>query len=84
MSDLRVGALARAVRHRMKWTQQMVAARAGVSQHLVSLFERGHLGQLTVRSARAIAAALEIHLPSIRAGEAVTGCVSSTANMRDW
>lgn len=63
MDDLRVGTLARAVRHRLGWTQATVAARAGVSQKLVSLFECGRLELLTVRSARRIARALEIQLP---------------------
>jgi len=63
MDDLRVGALARAVRHRLGWTQREVGRRAGVSQKLVSLFECGRLDELTVRSARRIAQALEIRLP---------------------
>lgn len=63
MDDLRVGALARAVRHRVGWTQQEVADRVGVSQKVVSLFERGHMDRLTVRSARRVANALEIQLP---------------------
>jgi transcriptional regulator with XRE-family HTH domain len=63
MDDLRTGTLARAVRHRLHWTQRELATRAGVSQTLVSLFERGHLEELTVRSARRIAIALEIQLP---------------------
>ena len=63
MDDLRTGTLARAVRHRLGWTQRDLSTRAGVSQTLVSLFERGHLDQLTVRSARRIANALEIQLP---------------------
>lgn len=63
LDDLRVGALARAVRHRLGWTQAEVAARAGVSQKLVSIFEAGHLEMLTVASARRIASSLEIRLP---------------------
>lgn len=63
MDDLRVGALTRAVRHRLGWTQREVARRAGVSQKLVSLLECGRLEELTVRNARRIVAALEIRLP---------------------
>ncbi len=63
MDDLRTGTLARAVRHQLGWTQRELSIRAGVSQTLVSLFERGHLQELTVRSARHIANALEIQLP---------------------
>jgi len=63
MNDQRVGALARAVRHRLGWTQAELGRRAGVSQELVSVFERGHLDEMTVRSARLVAARLDIHLP---------------------
>lgn len=63
MDDLKVGAMARAIRHRLRWTQRQLAAHIGVSQKLISLFERGHLEQLTVRSVRRIGAALEIQLP---------------------
>lgn len=63
MDDLRVGGLARAVRHRRGLTQDELGALADVSQRLVSLLERGHLDQLTVRSVRRISAALEIQLP---------------------
>ncbi|MGH2428951.1 MAG: helix-turn-helix domain-containing protein [Candidatus Limnocylindria bacterium] len=60
---MRVGSLARAVRHRLGWTQKQLANRAGVSQKLVSLFECGRLEELTVRSARRIGQTLEIGLP---------------------
>ncbi|MGI8998392.1 MAG: helix-turn-helix domain-containing protein [Candidatus Limnocylindria bacterium] len=63
MDDLKVGALAREVRHRLGWTQRKLATRIGVSQKLISLFERGHLEQLTVRSVRLIGAVLEVQLP---------------------
>lgn len=63
MDDLRVGALARAVRHRRGLTQEELGGFADVSQRLVSLLERGHLDRLTVRSVRRIGAALEIGLP---------------------
>jgi transcriptional regulator with XRE-family HTH domain len=74
VDDLRVGALARAIRHRLGWTQRQLGRRAGVSQGLVSLMERGHLDWLTVRSARRIAAVLEVQLPFVprwRGGDAV-------------
>lgn len=63
MDDIKVGALARAVRHRLGWTQRQLGARVGLSQQAISLFERGHLDDLTVRTARRIATALEISLP---------------------
>ena len=59
MDDLRVGALARAIRHRLGLTQRQLAVRAHVSQSLVSLFERGHLADLSLRSIRQIGNALE-------------------------
>lgn len=63
LDDLRVGALARAVRHRLGWTQADVAARGGVSQRAVSRLETGQLDGMTVASIRRIAAALEIRMP---------------------
>lgn len=63
MDDLRAGALFRAVRHRLGWTQREVGQRARVSQKLVSLIECGRMDELTVHSARKVAAALEIRLP---------------------
>jgi transcriptional regulator with XRE-family HTH domain len=74
VDDLRVGALVRAIRHRLGWTQRQLGRRAGVSQGLVSLMERGHLDRLTVRSVRRIAAVLEVQLPFAprwRGGDAV-------------
>ena len=72
VDDLRVGALARAVRHRLRWRQADVAARAGVSQRQVSYLETGRLERMTIRSARHIASVLEIRLaivPQWRGGE---------------
>jgi transcriptional regulator with XRE-family HTH domain len=72
MDDTKVGALARAIRHRLGWTQRQLGDRIGLSQQLISLFERGHLDDLTVRTARRIGAALEISLafePRWRGGE---------------
>lgn len=63
LDDLRVGALARAVRLRLGWTQADVAARAHVSQRAVSRVETGQLDAMTVASIRRIAAALEIRMP---------------------
>lgn len=63
MDDRRVGAAIRAVRLRLNLRQQDVAARAEVSQQHVSLIERGHLDQVTVRTLRRVGAAVEIGLP---------------------
>lgn len=62
VDDLRVGRALRAVRQRMGLRQSDVAKRAGVSQQLISLAERGLLEQLTLRSLRRIAQALEVRL----------------------
>ena len=72
VDDRRLGAFARAVRRKLGWRQVDVAMRAGVSQALVSLFERGHLDLLSVHSVRAITAALDIRLeflPRWRGGD---------------
>ncbi len=63
MEDLRIGQLFRAVRRRLGWRQVDVARRAGVSQQLIASVEAGRLDELTVRTLRAIGAALQIQLP---------------------
>jgi transcriptional regulator with XRE-family HTH domain len=62
MDDIKVGALGRALRHRLGWTQRQLGARISLSQQVISLFERGHLDDLTLRTARRIAAGLEVSL----------------------
>ena len=62
MDDQRIGAVARAIRRKVGWRQRDVAARAGVSQTMVSLFERGRLEELSLATIRRIAAALEMRL----------------------
>lgn len=72
MSDQRVGAAFRAVRIRKRWRQTDVAAKAGVSQGLISLIERGHIGSISVDSLRRVASALDIRIDVIarwRGGE---------------
>lgn len=72
MTDLELGRALRAIRHRRGWTQAEVSAKAGVQQSVVSLAERGHIEGMSVRSLRAICAALEVRLlfaPSWRGGE---------------
>ena len=63
MDDVRIGLVFRTVRRRLGWRQVDVAERARVDQSLVSLIETGRLDRLTVRSVRAVAAALQIGLP---------------------
>jgi transcriptional regulator with XRE-family HTH domain len=62
VDDLAVGRLLRLVRGRRGLRQADVARIAGVHQGTVSLAERGQLALLTVRTARLIAAALEVQL----------------------
>ena len=62
MDDLAVGRLLRLARSRRRLRQAVVARIAGVHQGTVSLAERGQVGALTIRTTRAIAAALEIGL----------------------
>lgn len=62
MDDQRLGAALRTVRVRRGLTQAQLAQRGGVSASLVSLVERGHYDTLSLRSLRAIAAALDIRL----------------------
>lgn len=86
MDDLRVGALVRAVRHRLRWTQAKVAARAGVSQRAVSRVETGRIDEMAVRHVRAVAAALEIRIEVAahwRGGDGVRLLDSSHAALVD-
>lgn len=53
----------RAERRRMGLRQEDVATRAGVSASTVSRIESGRMAELTVRSSRAVAAAVGIQLP---------------------
>jgi transcriptional regulator with XRE-family HTH domain len=59
MDDIRVGRPLRALRRRRGWTQTELANRAGVSQQVISLVERGHGASLSGRTMRRIFAALD-------------------------
>lgn len=59
MSDQRVGQAIRALRRRRGWRQLDLGAIAGVSQSLVSLIERGHVGRVSVRTLQSVAAAVD-------------------------
>lgn len=58
MDDVGIGRTLRSIRHRLRLRQADVAARAEVSQQLVSLLERGGLERLSIRSARRAVRAL--------------------------
>jgi transcriptional regulator with XRE-family HTH domain len=59
MDDTRLGRLLRALRRRRGWTQTELATRAGVSQQVISLVERGHGASLSGRTMRRIFAAVD-------------------------
>ena len=58
MDDVRLGLRFRPLRHRLGWRQSDVGAKAGISQDLVSLVERGRVADASVRSLAAMAAAV--------------------------
>jgi transcriptional regulator with XRE-family HTH domain len=62
MSDQSIGRSVRALRHRLRWRQEDLGARAGVSQDLVSLVERGRIGHMTVRRLRDVCSAVDAEL----------------------
>ena len=59
MQDLWVGARFRALRQRVAWRQEDLAARAGVSQHVISLIERGRLEEVSLAKIRRVARELD-------------------------
>lgn len=62
VNDSTLGAIVRSLRHRRRWRQEDLAGRAGVSDGLISLIERGFAERLSIRALRRIAAALELRL----------------------
>ena len=59
MEHPRIGRIARALRHRLSLRQRDVAARAGTSQSMVSLVERGRLDEVSLPTTRRILRSLE-------------------------
>jgi transcriptional regulator with XRE-family HTH domain len=62
MDDSRLGARFRALRHRLRWRQADVGARAKLSQDVISLVERGRIDDVSIRALRAHARALDAEL----------------------
>lgn len=62
MDDIAIGRLAGILRRRLGLRQADVAVRAKVSQQLVSLFETGGLGRISMGAARGIASAIGAEL----------------------
>lgn len=58
VDDLRTGRVLRALRHRLGWRQVDVGRRAGVSQDLVSVAERGRIESMPLRTVRRLASAV--------------------------
>jgi len=59
MDDIRIGRILRVLRRRLGLTQSQLAVRAGVSQQLISLIERGHGSTLSSRTLRRVFAAVD-------------------------
>jgi transcriptional regulator with XRE-family HTH domain len=62
MEGERVGRVVRAVRHRKRWRQVDLAARAGVSATVIGRIEHGRLREASLQALEQVAAALDIHL----------------------
>jgi transcriptional regulator with XRE-family HTH domain len=97
MDDVRLGARFRALRHRLRWRQADVGERAGLSQDVISLVERGRIEDVSVRALRAHARALDAELIielRWRAGEldrladeghaALVGAVAAALERHGW
>jgi transcriptional regulator with XRE-family HTH domain len=59
MDDQRVGRIVRALRRRLGWRQLDLAKRAGCSQNLISLIERGHMDRVSLRTLRGVLGAVD-------------------------
>jgi transcriptional regulator with XRE-family HTH domain len=72
MEVIRVGQALRLVRRRRGWSQARLALKAGTSQGLISVIERGHMDTVSLRIVRRVAAVLDIRVdltPRWRAGD---------------
>ena len=57
-----IGRIGRALRHRLGWRQHDLAGRVGLSQGEISLFERGRIDGMPVRTVRRILSGLDAEL----------------------
>jgi len=62
MNDAQIGRRVRALRLRLGRRQRDIAARAGVSQDVISLIERGRLERVSIKVIRRVAQALDAEL----------------------
>jgi transcriptional regulator with XRE-family HTH domain len=68
MDDLRFGAAIRTARHKRRWRQSDLAAKAGVSEATVWRAERGRISEMTLGSIRRICAPLDIRVEVLPRG----------------
>lgn len=62
VDDLRIGRIARALRHRLRWRQRDLGIRVGLSQGEISLFESGRLAAMPIGTVRRILGGLDAEL----------------------
>jgi hypothetical protein len=62
MDDFRIGRIGRALRHRLGWRQRDLGGRVGLSQGEISLFERGRIEGMPIRTLRRILGGLDAEL----------------------
>jgi transcriptional regulator with XRE-family HTH domain len=62
VEDIRIGRIGRALRHRQRLRQVDLGRRVGVSQGEVSLFERGRISGMPIRTIRRILAGVDAEL----------------------
>jgi transcriptional regulator with XRE-family HTH domain len=62
VDDLRIGRIGRALRHRLGWRQRDLGDRIGLSQDEISLFERGRIESMPIRTVRRILGGLDAEL----------------------
>jgi transcriptional regulator with XRE-family HTH domain len=97
VDDVRIGLLLRFLRRRRGFTQRDLASAAGLSQALVSMVERGHLGSVSADRLRRLFAAVEARYQGdvswrggaidrlLDEGHAVlVGATAAKVQARDW
>lgn len=65
IDGIRVGRIIRAVRLKRQWRQADLAARAGISETVVSRIEHGRLTEVSLEALEKVAAALDIQLTMV-------------------
>jgi transcriptional regulator with XRE-family HTH domain len=59
VDDAKIGRSLRVLRRRRGWRQVDLASKADISQGCVSLIERGHVSSLSIKTVRAVFAAVD-------------------------